>query len=141
MYETIAVITWPYDSHNPQNKPFSLGIDWEDPGVSASYGFTGARFDAAYDEIEWTTESKYDWIKPPPPALVRLTGDAAREIGVLQAWQAWSKIPVPGERVISSAPYDPYSPKWPRYPDGSEQQGRETKNSTSCLSQGDTAGA
>ena len=102
----------PYDPHNPQVQPFTLGLKFS--SKEDGEGFLGdAYLEAEFDEVEWSTDIKLRrLIVPPSSVMIRLTEKAAREAGLLSQWSQGDHVPRPGETVTMFAPYDWDSPKW-----------------------------
>ena len=102
----------PFDPHNPQQEPFTLGLNFslkED-----GQGYLGeAYIEAEFQEINWSTDIELrKQIIPNPPVVVQLTAEAARDAGLLSIWRSAQRVPRPGETIKTSAPYDWDSPKW-----------------------------
>lgn len=115
LLDDIEPYSSPYDPHNPQQVPFTLGIDWSRKEDAA--GFWGdAYIEAEFEEIVWSTDiHTRRLISPTPPVVVRLTRNATREAGLLSAWRSAERTPRPGDTVSTSAPYDWDSPKWSQH--------------------------
>ena len=128
----------PYDPHNPQLEPFTLGLDFSRREDVQGF-LIEANIKAAFEEINWSTDIELrKRILPNPPVVVQLTQEAAREAGLLSKWRAAQRIPGRGETVSMTAPYDWDSPKWVQ--DGMSVAKRRSRRSLSLLSLGsDTA--
>ena len=112
--DDIQKYTHPYDPHNPQDKPFTLGLDFSKKEDARMF-IPDAFIEAEYDEIDWSTDINLRRkISPVPPAVVRLTEGAARESGLLRQWMPARRIPREGDTISTQASYDWDSPKWPQ---------------------------
>ena len=110
--QDIEQYTHPYDPHNPQQEPFTLGLNLS--RKEDAQGFLGpAYIEADFEEVEWSTdiEDRRRFL-PVPPAVIRLTEGAALETGLLSTWSFAQHVPRQGETVSMTAPYDWDSPKW-----------------------------
>ena len=104
----------PYDPHNPQDEPFTLGLDFSKKEDARMF-IPEAYIKAEYDEINWSTDiSLRRTISPTPPAVVQLTEEAARESGLLSEWMPARRIPRQGDTISTQASYDWDSPIWPQ---------------------------
>ena len=104
----------PYDPHNPQDDPFTLGLDFSKKEDARMF-IPQAYLKAGYDEINWSTDINLRrTISPIPPAVVRLTAEAARESGLLSEWMPARRIPREGDTISTQASYDWDSPIWPQ---------------------------
>ncbi|KAL8949736.1 MAG: hypothetical protein Q9222_004182 [Ikaeria aurantiellina] len=116
--EAVLNMYYPYDSNDPQNTIISMGLNWTDP--KTALGMLGDIYIKANGtEVEWSTDPdiRKRWL-PQPPAVARLTPEAARDYGLLQTWSWQSRIARLDEEVNLTADYDANSPLWPReYPD------------------------
>ena len=107
----------PYDPHDPQLPPQSMGVDFskkEDAMSNAWYAQVGIT--AGPGEYEFSDDPRLRRLPqffPYPPFVVRLTPEAARGAGLLSEWEAWQK-PLPGAResIRFNVHYDWDSPKW-----------------------------
>ncbi|KAL8720130.1 MAG: hypothetical protein Q9225_002975, partial [Loekoesia sp. 1 TL-2023] len=86
MMESLSGLYWPYNSHDPQNQPLDMGINWKDLAyASRMWGFVYIR--ANWSEVEWSTDpDDRRVISPVPPVVARITADVATENGLLQQW-------------------------------------------------------
>ena len=103
----------PYDPHNPQDEPFTLGLDFskkEDARIFVPLAYIKAE----YDEIAWSTDINLRRIAPTAPAVVQLTKEAARESGLVREWMPTLRVPHEGDIISTQASYDWDSPIWPR---------------------------
>lgn len=110
--QDIEQYTHPYDPHNPQQEPFTLGLNFS--RKEDAQGFLGpAYIEAGFEEVDWSTdiEDRKRFL-PVPPVVVRLTEEAALEAGLLSTWSFAQHVPRHGETVSMTAPYDWDSPKW-----------------------------
>ena len=102
----------PYDPHNPQDEPFTLGLDFskkEDARIFVQLAYIKAE----YDEIAWSTDINLRrMIVPNPPAVVQLTEEAARKSGLVREWMPARRIPREGDIISTQASYDWDSPIW-----------------------------
>ncbi|KAL8838565.1 MAG: hypothetical protein Q9176_004962 [Flavoplaca citrina] len=104
----------PYDPHDPQDRPINLTIDWADPQVAGSEWGHAYLTATSGSEVEWSTDiALRQEFSPEPPAVARLTAEAARESGLRQYWSYQERIIPPGGSVSLTAPYDTESPIWP----------------------------
>ena len=128
----------PYDPHNPQLEPFTLGLDFSRKQDVQGF-LIEANIKAAFEEVNWSTDIELRrQILPNPPVVVRLTEEAAREAGLLSVWRPAQQIPRQRETVSMTAPYDWDSPKWSL--DGTSVAKRRSRRGLSLLSPGsDTA--
>ena len=112
LIDDIYPYLFPYDPHNPQEEPFTIGVNFS--RKEDAEGFWGdAYIEAEYEEINWSTDIHFrELISPMPPVVLELTEEAARGSGLLSAWRSAQRIPRPGETISTSAPYDWDSPKW-----------------------------
>ena len=103
---------YPYDPHNLQDEPFTLGLDFSKNEVTR--GFVPSAFiKAEYNEIAWSTDIDLRRrIVPNPPAVVQLTEEAARESGLVREWMPALRIPLEGDIISTQARYDWDSPIW-----------------------------
>ena len=107
----------PYDPHDPQNPPYSMGVDFskkEDAMSNAWYALVGII--ASPGEYVFSDDPKarqQPQFFPPPPYVVRLTREAARDAGLLSEWEAWrDPLPSAGASIRFDVHYDWDSPKW-----------------------------
>lgn len=108
----------PYDPHNPQNPPYSMGVDFskkEDAYHNAWYFFptiTASPGEYEFSDDPRARQQPQFW-PPDPPHVVRLTHQAARIAGLLSEWEAWQNpLPDPRQSIKFDAHYDWDSPKW-----------------------------
>lgn len=133
----------PYDAHDPQIPPHSMGGDFskkEDAMNNAWYAFPGIT--ASPGEYEFSDDPetrRQPQFFPYPPYVVRLTAEAARGAGLLSEWEAWQHpLPGPKESIRFNVHYDWDSPKWAwdgavrRY--GAATQRLRNSNGTSSMS-------
>lgn len=116
--ETILNYYNPYDPHDPQNHIISMGLNWTDPKTALQM-WGSAYIRANWSEVEWSTdpEIRRHWL-PQPPAVARLSAEAASVSGLLQSWCVPPRVGPIGKEVQLTAPYDLESPLWPKgYPD------------------------
>ena len=110
--DDIEPYSHPYDPHNPQSDPFTLGLNFSRKEDAQGF-LVEAYIKAEFEEVDWSTDAELRrQIGPNPPVVVRLTEEAARESGLLRAWRPAQSIPLKGETVSMTAPYDWDSPKW-----------------------------
>ena len=107
----------PYDPHDPQIPPYSMGVDFskkEDAMSNAWYALVGIT--ASPGEYVFSDDPKarqQPEFLPPPPYVVRLTREAARDAGLLSEWVAWrDPLPTAGASIRFDVHYDWDSPKW-----------------------------
>ena len=102
----------PYDPHNPQDEPFTSGLNFSKKEDARMFIPT-AYFEAAFEEIDWSTdiELRKLW-SPRPSVVVRLREEVAREAGLVREWTPAHRIPRKGDTISMSASYDWDSPKW-----------------------------
>ena len=110
-------ISEPYDPHDPQIPPYSMGLDFnkkEDAMSNAWYA--RVHITASPGEYEFSddpTAREQTQSYPTPPYVLRLTRAAARDAGLLSEWEAWrNPIPSVGASIGFSVHYDWDSPKW-----------------------------
>ena len=111
-------VSEPYDAHDPQIPPQSMGVDFskkEDAMGNAWYAQVGIT--ASPGEYEFsddpTARQQPQFGIPPPPYVVRLTREAARGAGLLSEWEAWrDALPSAGASIRFDVHYDWDSPKW-----------------------------
>lgn len=107
----------PYDPHDPQIPPVSMGIDFskkEEAMTNAWYAQVGITASPGEYEISNDQDARQQpqWI-PTPPYVVRLTEEAATGAGLLSEWDAWRKpLPAKDESIKFDVHYDWDSPKW-----------------------------
>ena len=102
----------PYDPHNPQDEPFTLGLDFSKKGDARMF-IPEAYIKAGYDEINWSTDINLRrTISPTPPAVVQLTEKAARESSLVSEWMPARRIPREADTISTQASYDWDSPIW-----------------------------
>ena len=102
----------PYDPQNPQDEPFTLGLDFSEKEVARKF-VPPAYIKAEYDEIAWSTDINLRRrITPTPAAVVQLTEEAARESGLVREWMPALRIPREGDIISTQASYDWDSPIW-----------------------------
>ena len=102
----------PYDPHNPQEEPFTLGLNFSKKEDARGF-IPDAYIKAQYDEIDWSTNmSLRRTIAPIPPAVVRLTEEAARQSGLVSEWMPALQVPREGDTISTQASYDWDSPIW-----------------------------
>ena len=131
--DDIQEYNYPYDPHNPQDEPFTLGVDYSKKEEGQGF-LPEAYIKADFDEIDWSTDINLRRrIAPTPPVVVQLTEQAARESGLVSRWRPVQPIPREGDTISTSAPYDWDSPKWSE--DGTSVAKRGTR-SLSLLSPG-----
>lgn len=109
----------PYDPRDPQDRLIDLSIDWADPEVAGSEWGPAYLTATSGSEVEWSTDTDLrQKFSPEPPAVARLTAEAARESGLRQYWSYQQRMIPPGGSVTLTAPYDTGSPIWPTgFPD------------------------
>ncbi|KAL8876573.1 MAG: hypothetical protein Q9198_005260 [Flavoplaca austrocitrina] len=109
----------PYDPRDLQDRLIDLTIDCADPEVAGSEWGPAYLTATSGSEVEWTTDIDLrQKFLPEPPAVARLTAEAARESGLRQYWSYQERIIPPGGSVTLTAPYDTGSPIWPtEFPD------------------------
>ena len=136
--DDIEQYNYPYDSHNLQEEPFTLGLDFSRREDVRGF-LIEANIKAAFEEIGWSTDTGLRrQILPVPPVVVRLTEQAAGEAGLLSVWRPAQRIPQRGETVSMTAPYDWDSPRWAQ--GGTSVAKKRRRRSLSLLSPGnDTA--
>ena len=108
----------PYDPHDPQVPPYSMGVDWgkkEDAYHNAWYFFP--EITAGPGEYEFSDDPRArhqpQFWPPDPPYVVRLTRQAARIAGLLSEWEQWNNpLPSPQQSIKFNVHYDWDSPKW-----------------------------
>ena len=86
LVQDIEQYTHPYDPHNPQQDPFTLVLNFS--RKEDAQGFLGPAFiEAEFEEVDWSTdiEDRRRFLLI-PPAVIRLTEEAALETGLLSAW-------------------------------------------------------
>ena len=127
----------PYDPHNPQQEPYTIGLDFSRKEDAEAF-VPDAYFNAEFEEIDWSTDiGLRRLISPTPPVVVQLTEEAARESGLLRQWRSARRIPREGDTISTAATYDWDSPKWSQ--DGTSVAKRGSR-SLSLMSPGnDTA--
>ena len=127
----------PYDPHNPQDEPFTLGLDFskkEDARIFIPTAFIKAE----YNEIIWSTDINLRrTIVPTPPAVVQLTKEAARESGLVREWMPALRIPREGDIISTQASYDWDSPIWSQ--NGMSVARRRVRNLSLTSSVNDTS--
>lgn len=102
----------PYDPHNPQDEPFTLGLDFSKKEVARTF-VPPAWIEAGYNEIAWSTDINLRRrIVPDPPAVVQLTEEAAGKSGLVREWMPALRIPREGDIISIQASYDWDSPVW-----------------------------
>lgn len=102
----------PYDPHDPQIPPLSMGVDFskKDDAMSNNW-YARLGITARPGEYEFSDDPKEYF--PPPPYVVRLTRAAARGAGLLSEWEAWrDPLPSTGASIKFDVYYDWDSPKW-----------------------------
>ena len=103
----------PYDPHNPQDEPFTLGLDFSKKEDARMF-IPDAYVKAEYDEINWSTDIDLrKKIAPTPPVVVQLTEEAARHSGLVSEWMPAWRVPREGDTISTQASYDWDSPIWP----------------------------
>ncbi|KAL8684185.1 MAG: hypothetical protein Q9224_006538 [Gallowayella concinna] len=113
---------YPYDPHDPQEPPFTLGRDYANKQVLRSL-YPSHSINATFPEIMYTTDPTITRYKgtPPPPGCVALTPEAATlsgmvsgENGGIHSWWPWHGAPPrTGDVIQLTADYDVDSPRWP----------------------------
>ena len=110
--DDIRQYTHPYDSRNPQDDPFTLGLDFANKEDADAF-VPDAYLTATFEEVDWSTDVvDRRFIAPLPPVVVKLTEEAASVAGLLRPWRSARQIPRPGDTISLSAPYDWDSPRW-----------------------------
>ena len=107
----------PYDHHDPQIPPYSMGVDFSKKDYAMSNAWYAlVHITASSGEYEFSDDPKarqQPQFFPPPPYVVRLTRDAARGAGLLCKWEAWrDPLPGAGASIRFNVHYDWDGPKW-----------------------------
>lgn len=111
-------VSEPYDPHDPQIPPHSMGVDFSKKEYAMSNAWYAlVRITASPGEYEFSDDPKArqqpQFGFPIPPYVVRLTREAARGAGLLSEWEAWrDPLPRAGASIRFSVHYDWDSPKW-----------------------------
>ena len=105
--------TFPYDSHAPQEPPYTLGLNFSRKADSQGF-YSGAYITANYSETIWSDDPELRRrFLPQPSWVVRLTAAAAQGAGLISSWTAsFGPRPGPGDIVKLQQQYDWDSPKW-----------------------------
>ena len=107
----------PYDPHDPQIPPSSMGVDFskkEDAMSNGWYAHTSITASAGEYVLSDDPRARQQTQSlPTPPYAVRLTRRAARDAGLLSEWVAWrDPLPSAGASIKFGVHYDWDSPKW-----------------------------
>ena len=129
-------IEQPYDPHDPQIPPFSSGRDLSKKEQAMNNDwYARVIITALSGEYEFSDDPKareQPQFGVPPPHVVRLTREAARDAGLLTEWEAWrDPLPSPGASIRFRVWYDWDSPKWAwdgTTPRNETASGRSRKN-------------
>ena len=100
-----------YDPHAPQEPPFDSGVDFTKKENVDAF-IPSILIIASPGEWEWSPiPQPVPWH---PPGAVRLTSEAAKDAGLVSAWEPWLHgRPQVGQTVEMRQQFDWYSPKWP----------------------------
>ncbi|KAL8737596.1 MAG: hypothetical protein Q9181_001538 [Wetmoreana brouardii] len=110
-------LSLPYDPHDPQIPPLSMGVDYskKEDAMSNAW-FSRVPITASPGEYDFSDDPKtrqQTRFVPIPLYVVRLTPEAARGAGLLSEWEAWWKpLPGAGASIQFGVHYDWDSPKW-----------------------------
>ena len=117
-FTDVVVDAFPYDPHDPQPIPYTLGLDFStEEGASGFYG--PAYVTAPGREILWTNSTnETSRFMPRPHGVIRLTPAAATGAGLLSQWAYGPRRPFAANETSYDFPqdYDWNSPVWPPNP-------------------------